>query len=126
MTKIHIQPSYVIQVDDGHLTRHHIPTTRAGATGATVTVLILGEVRFVDSDAFINLGAAMADADDVFIQAHGTGLAYMHNAVEQAIDIERSFRIHDAESRAVRRASLERQARDGYLPADVLEREGGA
>lgn len=125
MTKINIEPTYVIQVDDGHLTRHRSPIPRAGATRRTVTVLILGEVRFVDPDAFLNLGPLLADAEEVTVQAHGSGLGYLHTAVEQAIDVERSFRAHDAESREVRRASIQRQIDAGYLPADHLTREAG-
>lgn len=122
-TIIEVRPTYTITVTGGHLTRDQVPIARTGVSGGTVEINIVGEVRYVDLGAFINLGTVLADAEKVIVRASGDVLSTLHNEVARAIATERQFRAHDAESREVRRASLQRQIDAGLLPADHMERE---
>lgn len=125
---IEIRTAFTISLPDGHghtLDASHVPHARETPPGGIVEITITGEVTYVYSGCFMGLATVLADASRVIVRANGSGARHLHGEVTRAINSELDFRRHAEESRAVRRASLERQVRDGYLPADVLD-EGGA
>lgn len=124
-TIIEVRPTYTITVTGGRLTRDQVPIARTGTPGGKVEINIVGEVRYVDLGAFMNLGTALADAAEIIVRADGDVNDELRQEVSRAIATERQFRAHDEQSRQTRRASLQRQIDAGLLPADHLEREAG-
>jgi len=122
---IEVRNTFTITITNGHLTRDQVPMARTTTPGGIVEVNVLGEVRFVDLGALVNIGAALADAERVIVRATGSGLDHLRTEVARSIKSEMAFRASDARSRADRRASLDRQIAGGYLPADFWDLEDG-